>query len=183
MDQVVSIVGILLAVLGAMLSTFTTLLEKRRPALELKGGNAGGAKKPTAPPRISRSGVAVLSIFAAIVVIYGLFTLIWYWQEIRQQIDDALFLVWLLLIMVAGMFSQVLVSNYRNGHPLLSVNVEQLIFPLLLAPIVFFSIWTLAASAPRNGFALYAAFVNGFFWEAAVASTKGPIQANPVAEH
>src|SRR5947209_3938677 len=115
-----AIVGLLLTVLGALLGTFTTLMEKRRPGLELKGGKAGGAKKPTVPPRISRSGVVVLSVFAAVVVLYGLFTLIWYWQEFRQRIDDALFLVWLLLIMVAGMFSQVLVSNYRNGHHLFS---------------------------------------------------------------
>jgi len=87
---VVWIVGILLTVLGAMLGTFTTLMEKRRPGLELKGGKAGGAKKPTVPPRISRSGVVVLSVFAAVVVLYGLFTLIWYWQEFRQRIDDAL---------------------------------------------------------------------------------------------
>src|SRR5262249_12845170 len=103
-DHVGTIVGILLTVLGALLGTFATLMEKRRPGSVLQETQAGGANTPTAPPRTSRSGIVVLSIFAAVVVVYGLFTLVWYWQEFRQRIDDTLFLVWLLLIMVAGMF-------------------------------------------------------------------------------
>jgi len=84
---------------------------------------------------------------------------------------------WLFLTMAFGMSVQVLATNFREGQPLMSVESSQLLYPLLFSIVVFYPIWGIGASAPRNFFSFYAAFLNGFFWQTVVAAAK-PLNAS-----
>lgn len=117
-------------------------------------------------------GPVVLLIFVGVVAVFGLVTLVYYWQEIIANRDNISFAAWLFLTMVAGMFVQVVAENYRSHKPLFRVDASRLIFPLLFSLVVFYPIWSLTADAPRNLFAFHAAFLNGFFWESVVSSAK-----------
>jgi len=64
-----------------------------------------------------------------------------------------------------------------------SCSSELEIYPLtwektLFSLVVFYPIWALVADAPRNLFAFYAAFLNGFFWETVVANARLPSPPN-----
>jgi hypothetical protein len=124
------------------------------------------------PP--NTSGRNVLIVFTAAVVAFGAFTLLRYWGEVARNQDLLIYGVWLFLFMVAGMFVQVLITNYRDGHPLLAVTATQLIFPILLSPIVFYIIWLTAGASPHGYFAIYCAFLNGYFWESTVSKVNPP---------
>jgi len=120
------------------------------------------------------SGAKFLLWFLVVVVAFGAFSLYRYWPMVTENADTLMLAAGLLLTMAAGMVVQVLASNYRAGRELLDVQASQLIFPMLFALIVFYPIWTLAASSPRNLFAFYAAFLNGYFWESVVSTAKAP---------
>ena len=169
--------ALIFTVLGLFLALFTRLVDRQRPGLDLKGGPTGTKRAKRRPPH-PQSGRIVLLAFTALVLIFAVVTVVTYWEVIASNIDNVYFLVWLFFAMVGGIFAQVLVNNYRHGLPLLSVSASELVFPLLLAPIIFYSVWAVASSAPQTAFAFYSAFVNGFFWENVVASVKGPIVSN-----
>jgi hypothetical protein len=129
--------------------------------------------RQSSKPRVP-AGIAVLLTFAVIVIIFGAFSLFYYWPLISNNDQTLVFALWLFLVMVAGMFVQVLAANYRVGRPLFDVSASQLVFPLLFALIVYYPIWALAASSPHNLFSFYAAFLNGHFWESVVSAAKAP---------
>lgn len=116
----------------------------------------------------------ILFIFLGIVLLLGVITSIHYWNSLCDNQDSLLFNIWLFLIMVFGMFVQVLSSNYRSGKPLFEVDASQLIFPLLFSIIVFYPICTINASSTHSFFSIYTAFLNGYFWESVVSSTYKP---------
>jgi|GEM_PF-3681248 len=122
----------------------------------------------------SSPGQKILIVFSIIVFLFALFTIIFYWNVIITDIDSMIYFGWLFLTMSAGMFIRVLSGNYKDGKDLFDVSPSRLIFPLLFSVIVFYPVWSLASSAPRNGFSIYAAFLNGFFWETVVSSVKSP---------
>jgi hypothetical protein len=134
------------------------------------------------PPRRARlpAGITVLLSFALIIIIFGGFSLYYYWSLIAANGETLIFALWLFFAMVAGMFVQVLAANFRAGRPLFDISASQLVFPLLFALIVYYPIWALAASSPRNLFPFYAAFLNGYFWESVVSAAKAPA---PNASH
>ena len=113
-------------------------------------------------------GSVVLLVFAGISVLFGAFTVYRYREQLEAAQDIALFVSWLFLTMVGGMFVQVITTNYRDGKPLFDVSASQLIFPLLFSVIVFYPIWAIASQATDSAFAVYAAFLNGFFWQTVV---------------
>jgi len=116
----------------------------------------------------------VLGAFAIIVIIYGILILRRYWHVLKDNEDSVYFALGLFLTMIAGMFVQVLASNYKLGNPLLRITASQLIFPLLFSIIVFYPIWAIAASATHSFFSIHAAFLNGYFWESVVSSAHPP---------
>jgi hypothetical protein len=126
------------------------------------------------PDSARRPAVGILLVFVALTTLFGLITVVRYRDTILKNTDQLIFVAWLALVMIAGMFVQVLASNYRSGNPLLSVSASQLLYPLLFAIVVFYPIWALAASAPKNFFVIHAAFLNGYFWESVVSSAKVP---------
>jgi hypothetical protein len=81
--------------------------------------------------------------------------------------------------MAAGMFVQVLTTNYRHERPLLEVTPAQLVFPLLFSPIVFYPIWLVGGDRGPGAFPFYAAFLNGYFWQSVVSAVKAPPTTQP----
>lgn len=156
------VTSLILGLVGSLLSILTAFLGKR-----------------LAVPRFLaklEAGQRILLAFGMIVFVFGIVTVIQYWDRITQYEDTIYYVVWLFLTMIAGMFVQVLSSNYTSGRPLFAVAPSQLVYPLLFALIVFYPVWAVAASAPQNLFSFYAAFLNGFFWETAVSNARLPAE-------
>ncbi len=109
-----------------------------------------------------------------ICVLYGIYLLVAYWNEIESNRDLWTFAVGLVLVMVAGMFVQVMIANRKAGKEFFDVTTDQLVLPLLFSVIIFNSIWAGVADAPRNFSAIYSAFLSGYFWEAIVDAAKPP---------
>jgi hypothetical protein len=120
----------------------------------------------------------ILFAFVGVVIIFGGVTIFHYWGTIVTLVDDIFFGLWLAIAMIAGMFVHVLAKNYLSGKPLFEVDRDRLLFPLLFSFVVFYPIWGVAASAPRNVFVFYAAFLNGYFWENIVANVKQPVNTD-----
>jgi hypothetical protein len=134
---------------------------------EIKRKTLNG-KQSNKPPR---SGYILLSVFTLIALAFGIFVLILYWDAVARNKDLIVFGIGLFIVMVIGMFVQVLIASYAERRAF-SVTATQLIFPVLLSPIVFYVIWTTAASAPKGAFVIYCAFLNGYFWESTVSKVK-----------
>jgi hypothetical protein len=130
------------------------------------------AWKAPNPKEPARSGPKVLSIFAALVAVYGVTATVWKWPWIAAHADEFLFVGGLCLLMVAGMFVQIVSRNFHQGRALFELNASELILPVLFAPIVFYPIWIVGKSHGHDAFSLYSAFMNGYFWESIVATTQ-----------
>jgi hypothetical protein len=122
-----------------------------------------------------KSGITLISIIASLVFILAIATLFRYWDVVSTHTDDLLYSAWLAAFMVTGMIVQAIATNYRDSKKLLPISIDQLVYPLLFSVVVFYPIWAIAASAPRNLFVFHAAFLNGYFWESIVANAK-PIE-------
>ena len=145
----------------------TELITLLPAAFALAGSLLGVASKLQARKELAQhvrsalsSGAKVLLVFGFIVTVFGVAVIVKYWRDILGAADLFMFATGLFLTMIGGMFVQVLTANYRAGRSLVEVSATQLIFPLLFSLIVFYPIWSLAASAPCNLFSFYAAFLN-----------------------
>lgn len=123
------------------------------------------------------AGQRLLLCFAALLIIALIPTLIYYWAAIIANTEVLMFAMWLFFTMVTGMFAQVIVDNYQAGHPMFDIKAPDLLVPLFFSLIVYYSIWSVAASAPRGLFPFYAAFLNGYFWRHVVSQAKPSITA------
>ena len=127
---------------------------------------------PSPPPQPNPKGDRVLIGFAVFVGVFAVITLVRIWPSVRISEQALYFWGWLFLTMVFGMFVQVLTTNYRSGQRLFAVEASQLLFPLLFSIVVFYPIWGIGASGPKDFFSFYAAFLNGFYWETIVSAAK-----------
>lgn len=186
MSELVSLGSILLSVVGALLgaiSAYVSARTKGGPRIRMPDASPAAEEAPPGHPiqwtvvQLS-PGQTVLLTFAVIVVTFGVFTIWRYWHVLRVYEGTLHYVAWLFIAMIAGMFVQVVSANYRRGGGLFDVTVTDLVYPLLFALVVFYPVWAIAASAPRNLFSFYAAFLNGFFWETVVASAKLPATAD-----
>lgn len=121
--------------------------------------------------------------FACVVAYFGGTAVIHYWHQISLSADRFYLALGLFFTMVAGMFVQVIAANFKgDSASLLAVTPSQLLYPVLFAPIVFYSIWALASSSSAGLFSFYAAFLNGYFWQSVVNSaqkTQGQTAPSP----
>lgn len=164
--DIVSVISILLVPAG-ILVVFLAIYSSRRETSEIR--KTLGEGDPTPPPK---SGYMVLTIFTIIVVLFGAFVLFTNWDVVKNHKDLITFGIGLFLSMIAGMFAQVIMSNYKAGRPLLAVSGSLLLYPVLISPIVFYVVWSSVASAPKGYFVVYCAFLNGYFWESTVSKVK-----------
>lgn len=177
MNILAELVPLLLSIIGSMLG-----LVSKRVAVRDAVAHAERVTRsvdPSQPPKPPMpAGQKVLVGFAVIVAVFGLLMIVRYWSFLKQNQDVVFFAVGLFLTMIGGMFVQVVVANYKAGHPLFDVTASQLIFPLLFSIIVFYPIWAIGTGSEKSFFAFYAAFLNGYFWETVVASAKVPAPKN-----
>lgn len=166
--HLITILALLITLLGSGLA----LLKLPEGSLRLKAPTAGFRSGGFGD--VTR-GMRILTGFTVIVFAFGLLTLKRFWPEIERNEKNLYFAAWLFLTMVAGMFVQVLASNYREGNPLFVIEAGRLVFPLLFCLVVFYPIWSLAAGAPTNLFVFHAAFLNGYFWESVVSAARAPM--------
>ncbi|HYE96733.1 MAG TPA: hypothetical protein VD962_11025 [Rubricoccaceae bacterium] len=159
--EFIEIGSLALAVLGSLVA----LLSR-----SLKGGSPAGFTTFSD----GASGKGILGGFALLVLAYGAFVVVSYWDEIVRNSADATYLAGLALSMVAGMFVQVMTSNYKAGKPLLDVTASDLLLPLLFSIVVFYPIWALTRESEPGFFGIYAAFLNGYFWQRIVEAAKPP---------
>lgn len=124
-------------------------------------------------------GVYVLAGFTLGLLV--ILTIIVYWGSILTNIGDIFFGIWLFVTMLIGMLIQVIVTHLQSGKPLNSISSAELLRPMCFSVIVFYSIWCVAASAPRGAFSFYAAFLNGYCWRNFASSIK-PVNARAMSQ-
>jgi hypothetical protein len=170
-----SIFALVLGIVGASLGMIAKKVgesQKRKPE-SIKVLMAGDTVQRTR----YQPATLILSVFALVVLAFGLLTAFLNWEKVIAEKDSLFFGAWLFLAMVGGMFAQVLWTNTKEGSDFSNVSASQLLFPLLFSIMVFYPIWAVGTSASNNFFAIYAAFVNGYFWKTVVANTKIPAPA------
>jgi hypothetical protein len=125
----------------------------------------------------------LLLCFAGVVVCFGGSAVIHFWNQISVSGDKMYLALGLFITMVAGMFVQVITSNYKAGTSnLFAVTTAQLIYPVLFSPIVYYAIWAVASASSSAGvFSFYAAFLNGYFWQSVVTSAQKASAASGTA--
>jgi hypothetical protein len=125
----------------------------------------------------------LLLCFAGVVLCFGGSAGIHFWNQISVSGDKMYLALGLLLTMVAGMFVQVITSNYKAGaSSLFAVTTAELIYPVLFSPIVYYAIWAVASASSSAGvFSFYAAFLNGYFWQSVVTSAQKASAASGTA--
>lgn len=162
-------ISVTIAILGALTILYTTrnLHFKRNQLKRLD-------VSPQTSSDQSSTGKWVLLTFLSISILFGAFSIHHFWDKIKAQQESIFFGVGLFLFMTFGMFVQVLRSNYQNQKKILDISATQLLYPLLFSVIVFYPIWVLGSSASDSAFAIYAAFLNGFFWETVVSNAQLP---------
>ena len=81
--------------------------------------------------------------------------------------------------MVLGMFSNYYWDLFNMGKGLEAIQVERIMLPLLVSPIVFFPTYNLWLSSNSQSYILFEviAFQSGFFWQALFTKAK-PIEGS-----
>jgi hypothetical protein len=84
--------------------------------------------------------------------------------------------------MTLGMFSNYYWDLFNMGKGLESVQVERIILPLLVSPIVFYPTYNLWLSSSSQSYILFEviAFQSGFFWQALFTKAKPLDQATVI---
>lgn len=168
--QTIAIIAALITLLGAIVLPLIDRTNAHRTRVLTEQPRIQASQSTKVAWRVrSPSANWILYGFAIVVLLFGIGTVIWYWKDIRQNIDTVFFCGWLFLTMTAGMFVQVITSNYTANRSLFSVTLSQLIYPLLFSVVVYYPIWVTATASPRGLFSFYAAFLNGYFWQNVVS--------------
>jgi len=82
--------------------------------------------------------------------------------------------------MTMGMFSNYYWDLFNMGRGMDAMQVERIVLPLLVSPIVFYPTYNLWLSSSSQSYILFEviAFQSGFFWQALFTKAK-PIEAAP----
>lgn len=122
--------------------------------------------------------VVVLMGFFVFLALSALLQLYLYWRDLERAPAREEFLrtlayaVFLFAVMVGGMFARYFWELFQSGHSVSQADVTILLLPLLVSLMVFYPLWTLVSGAPKNFFAIVAAFQNGFFWQTIFSGLK-----------
>ena len=85
--------------------------------------------------------------------------------------------------MISGMLANYFWDLFKANKTLAEVNLPDLLLPLLVSPIVFYSIWSMWYGEQKISFAFnLIAFQNGFFWQV-VLSKASSISTNRSLTH
>jgi hypothetical protein len=83
-------------------------------------------------------------------------------------------MTWMLL----GMLANYWWDHFRSGRGWDEMLLRDILLPVLISPIIFFSIWSLWPGKEITFAVCLVAFQNGFFWQV-VFSRAGPVGPRP----
>ena len=167
--EIAALVSTILAVVGALIgfrSTKASVITTSSPTVSR---TADAAVTPTMS--VSMKLMVGLAVIAVIYAMIGGFL---YWNNLKLSRDTLFYGAGLFIVMIAGMFIQIVVSNIKEGKDPKQINALELVVPLLLSFIVFYSLWLVAQNAPRDITAAYNAFINGYFWRTVTERAQPP---------
>jgi hypothetical protein len=122
--------------------------------------------------------VIVLVAFFIFLSLSALLQLYLYWRDLQTAPAREEFLltlayaIFLFAVMIGGMFARYFWELFQSGRAVAEADVTALLLPLLVSLMVFYPLWTLVSGAPKNFFAIVAAFQNGFFWQTIFSGLK-----------
>ena len=104
------------------------------------------------------------------------------WIALLARNHGIVFVWHLACWMTLGMFSNYYWDLFNMGKGLDSVQVERIILPLLVSPIVFYPTYNLWLSSSSQSYILFEviAFQSGFFWQALFTKAKPLDQATAI---
>lgn len=114
---------------------------------------------------------AVLVFFLVLLGVLGLLQFYFHWRDLATSeargdfMRTIAYALFLFVVMVGGMFARYLWELFQSGRTLAEADVITMLLPLLVSLMVFYPLWTLVSGAPKDFFAVVAAFQNGFFWQ------------------
>src|SRR3972149_4068880 len=112
-----------------------------------------------------------MSIFIFLFVASGIFVL---FEQIYSDTDIAktlarlvttVFAIHLFFWMILGMVSNYLYELFRSNKGWDAVQLQDLLLPFFVSPIVFYSMWSIASGQQVAFVYGLVAFQNGFFWQ------------------
>jgi hypothetical protein len=80
--------------------------------------------------------------------------------------------------MLAGMIANYFWDLFRAGKPIEAARLTEVLVPLLISPIIFYSLWSWWPDQKISFLMSLIAFQNGFFWQV-IFSKSGPITSAP----
>ena len=113
----------------------------------------------------------VLVFFFGVLGVLGLLQFYLHWRDLATSDARSNFMrtvayaLFLFVVMVGGMFARYFWELFQTGMTLSEADVTRMLLPLLVSLMVFYPLWTLVSGAPKDFFAVVAAFQNGFFWQ------------------
>ncbi len=84
----------------------------------------------------------------------------------------------LLTCMLLGMIANYWWDHFRSGKGWDDMLIHEILLPMLISPIIFFSIWSLWPGKEITFALCLISFQNGFFWQV-IFSKAGPIGTPP----
>jgi hypothetical protein len=118
--------------------------------------------------------LAVLFLLSGLLVLY----LVYFPNQPLAKTLDVLrvpiFGFHLFLWMLWGMIFKYLWDLFGSGKGWGDVKVTQMAIPFFVSPVIFFTIWTLAAGKAIEFALTLVAFQNGFFWQT-IFARAGPV--------
>jgi hypothetical protein len=104
------------------------------------------------------------------------------WISMLARNHGIVFVWHLACWMTLGMFSNYYWDLFNMGRGLEAVQVERIILPLLVSPIVFYPTYNLWLSSSSQSYILFEviAFQSGFFWQALFTKAKPLDQATVI---
>jgi hypothetical protein len=125
---------------------------------------------------MSRALKVLITIFALVFITSGAFMVLIvnaddnsaHWITVLARNHGIVFVWHLACWMTMGMFANYYWDIFNLGKGLESVQVERIVLPLLVSPIVFYPTYNLWLSSSSQSYILFEviAFQSGFFWQA-----------------
>jgi hypothetical protein len=131
---------------------------------------------------MSRSLKLLIFVFAVVFLLTGVMLLLInnaddaspLWLTLLARNHGLVFVWHLCCWMVTGMLANYYWDLVNQGKTAASMQVERIVLPLLVSPIVFYPTYMLWLSSSSQSYILFEviAFQNGFFWQALFAKAR-----------
>jgi len=140
---------------------------------------------------MSRSLKWLIFVYAVIFMVTGAFMVFIvnadeaspYWLRLLSRNHGIVFVWHLACWMLTGMFANYYWDLFNLGKGASAMQIERIVLPLLVSPIVFYPTYNLWLSSSSQSYILFEviAFQSGFFWQALFTKAKPMESHNPVS--